>query len=347
MSHSIELLVYQLLLSYKSDKVFDFSITPLSGDASSREYFRVKYGDESCVLMVVAQSGPAEFGRGDTYGDFISLQSDLKRIGIRVPEIYARKDDERALLIEDLSDDTMFNIVQANPADRMKMMKFGVNLLSMWQESVYRRKNFKTVADKRSFSKDLFMKEFYHFYEYMIEKRVYHKDFDDLWPKLEKVFKNISKTLQTSPYILSHRDFQSKNIIMNNGEGYLIDFQDAILAPVVYDLVSLIRDSYIVLSDDEVTQLLKLFWKINSVAREIFEDYTYFERTFYLQTVQRKMKDAGRFIYLNQVKEKKWFLPYVEPSLLYVKSALKKLGMEDLLSLLGPYIPELDLRNKK
>ncbi|HDT11564.1 MAG TPA: aminoglycoside phosphotransferase, partial [bacterium] len=187
---------------------------------------------------------------------------------------------------------------------------------------------------------------FYHFYEYMIEKRVYHISFEGLWSKLEKIFSNISKELSNSPYIYSHRDFQSKNIMINSGEGYLIDFQDAILAPAVYDLVSLIRDSYIVLSDEEVAAMLKLFWKINPVIRELYVEYRHFERIFYLQTVQRKMKDAGRFIYLNQVKDKKWFLPYVKPSLQYVKSALLKLGMGDILKILEPYIPELEQRGE-
>ena len=135
--------------------------------------------------------------------------------------------------------------------------------------------------------------------------------------------------------------------MINNGEGYLIDFQDAILAPAVYDLVSLIRDSYITLSDEEVTMMLKLFWKINPVAREIYGDEESFERMFHLQTVQRKMKDAGRFIFLNQVKGKKWFIPYVQPSLRYVRSSLIKLEMEPVLKILGPYIDELDLRAEK
>jgi N-acetylmuramate 1-kinase len=345
MNDKIELIVYQLLLKYKSDKVFDFSISPLFGDASGREYFRVRFGEGSCIAAVVASGGTPEFGRGDPYFDFISIQAELKKMGIRVPEIYAVKDDSRSLLVEDLGDNTMFNSVQTDPGSKFRMIKFGVNLLSMWQEGVYKRKNFKTVVDKRSFNKNLFMNEFYHFYEYMIEKRVYHRSFEGLWDKIEKPFVEIVKELTDSPYIFSHRDFQSKNIMICNGEGYLIDFQDAILAPAVYDLVSLVRDSYIVLSDEELDSILNLFWKISPVIREVYRDFEHFYRLFHLQTVQRKLKDAGRFIFLNQIKGKKWFLPYVQPSLRYVRSSLLKLGMEDLLEILGPYVSELELRS--
>ncbi len=346
MNDKIELIIYQLLLAYKSDKVFDFSVDPLFGDASGREYFRVKFGEESCIAAIVAQGGTPEFGRGDPFYDFISIQSHLKSMGLRVPEVYAVKKDSRSLLLEDLGDNTMFNSIQTDPDSKFRMVKFGVNLLSMWQEAVYKRKNFDTVVDKRSFNKSLFMDEFYHFYEYMIEKRVYHLPFDGLWNKLQKHFTKITKELTDSPYIFSHRDFQSKNIMINNGEGYLIDFQDAILAPAVYDLVSLVRDSYIVLSDEELDSILKLFWKINPVSRELYKNYEHFERTFHLQTIQRKLKDAGRFIFLNQLKGKKWFIPYVQPSLRYVRSSLIKLEMEGLLEILGPYIPELQLRGE-
>ena len=174
------LVAYQLLLEYKSDKVFDFIAEPLFGDASGREYFRIKFGNETCILAIIAQSGTPEFGRGDPYYDFISIRKDLAEMGLRVPEILARKDEERAMLIEDLGDLTMFNKVQADPDGKVKMVRFGVNLLSMWQEAGYKRKNFKTVVDKRSFTKNLFMEEFYHFYEYMIEKRIYHKSFEGL-----------------------------------------------------------------------------------------------------------------------------------------------------------------------
>ena len=75
---------------------------------------------------------------------------------------------------------------------------------------------------------------------------------------------------------------------------------------------------------------------------EFFNDYSAFEHAFYLQTLQRKMKDAGRFVYLNQVKGKEWFVPYILPTLGYVKDALEKLGFDKITELLVPYIPEFE-----
>ena len=134
--------------------------------------------------------------------------------------------------------------------------------------------------------------------------------------------------------------------MIKNGEHYLIDFQDALKAPVVYDLVSLLRDSYIVLSADELSKLVRHFWDSNGVVGNLFNDFSGFEHAFYLQTLQRKMKDAGRFVYLNQVKGKEWFVPYILPTLGYVKDAFLKLGHEKMLNILAPYIPEFDRSSK-
>lgn len=341
MNSAIDLAAFQLLSAYKQKKMFDFTLNPLFGDASGRQYFRLNYGENSAVLMKVADVKPGEFGRGDSFFDFIAIRNLLQESGIKVPKLLAVVEDQKALLLEDLGDLTMFKQVESDRLNKIKYVKSAVELLAKMQNSLYKRSRFDSPADRRVFTTSLFMDEFYHFYEYMIAKRVYDRPFEHLWPKLEKKFKKISHELSKAPYVFSHRDFQSKNIMIKNGVSYLIDFQDALMAPAVYDLVALLRDSYIVLTDDEVDLMLRYFWKINGVARELFSDYEYFERIFYLQTLQRKMKDSGRFIYLNQVKGKEWFIPYVVPTLGYVKNTLIRLEMKDLLQLLGPYIPEL------
>jgi len=346
MDMSIEIIAFKMLNIYKSKKIFDFSAEPLFGDASGRQYFRIVFGKESAVLMKVADIKPGEFGRGDSFNDFIAIKNLFDMSGIKVPKIYASIPEQKSLLLEDLGDTTLFKLIQSEKKNRLKHVRSAVDLLVKTQHHLYNRTFFDSPADKRTFDVKLFMDEFYHFYEYMIAKRVYDKPFNGVWPKLEKKFKQISHDLLTQPYLLSHRDFQSKNIMVKNGVSYLIDFQDALMAPAVYDLVSLLRDSYVVLSDSEVELMLKYYWKTSSTANEIFSCYEDLEKAFYLQTVQRKMKDAGRFIYLNQVKGKEWFLPYVVPTLGYVRSTLIKLEMGKIIDVLAPFIPEFNMGDK-
>jgi len=342
----IELLAYRLLKECGIE-TYDFQIEPLFGDASGRQYFRIKFEKRSLIMMKVADVKPGEFGRGDSFDDFVVLDKMLEDVGLNVPKILAINHENKVMLLEDLGDVTMFEMIKSEPSEEFSHVKSAVELLAKMQMSLDGRTSFNTPADKRQFSKKLFMEEFYHFYEYMIEKRVYHKSFSGLWKKLEKDFRKITTELSKLPYVLSHRDFQSKNIMIKDGEHYLIDFQDALMAPAVYDLVALLRDSYIILKESEIDLLLAHFWSINSLTRDLFADYESFERAFHLQALQRKMKDCGRFIFLHQVKGKEWFLPYVVPTLGHVRNTLIKLDMEKLADRLAPFIEELKIGGRK
>ena len=64
-------------------------------------------------------------------------------------------------------------------------------------------------------------------------RQVFIEDRDNLWPKLEKRFKKASLELSRLPYIVAHRDFQSKNIMLTKKGPVIIDFQDSLMAPLV------------------------------------------------------------------------------------------------------------------
>ncbi len=315
-------------------------IIPLFGDASGRIYHTVDYGEWRAVLMHVAAVDSPEFGRGDAYQDFVDMREFLEQLGLPVPSLYARDDEQRVLLLEHLGNTTLYDAVTARPAKKLAMLKQAVNTLILWQTTMAKRTDFSSPADKKSFKKSLMMDECHHFYEYAVHKRIYHVPTAPLWNKLERHCKKIASELSRMPYLLSHRDFQSKNLMWHNNRWYIIDFQDALLAPVLYDLVALLRDSYISLRPEELTSLLRYFWDNNAVVQDLFTEYKEYERAFHLQTIQRKLKDAGRFIFLHQVKEKEWFLQFVSSTLQTVRYSMEQLELTALLRLLAPYFPE-------
>jgi len=343
----VEFLAFKLINKGRTQRIYDFKVEHLFGDASDRQYFRVSFGDETAVMMKVDNVKSGEFGRGDSLANFITLTKMFQDNGLDTPKILAVIEEQKALLLEDLGDSSMFAMIKSYPTKKLHYVKSAVEFLVKMQQAMDKRTVFNSPADKRLFSKSLFMEEFYHFYEYMIQKRVYNRSFKGLWKKLEKEFKEISDELVRLPYVLSHRDFQSKNIMIRDNRQYLIDFQDALMAPAVYDLAALLRDSYIILEEREIDMLLDYFWSINSVVRELLIDYESFKRAFHLQALQRKMKDAGRFIYLNQVKGKEQFLPYVVPTLGHIKKTLIRLEKEKMADKLAMFIYELKLGGRK
>ena len=119
-----------------------------------------------------------------------------------------------------------------------------------------------------------------------------------------------------------------------------IDFQDALLGPRVYDLVALLSDSYQVFDRPFVEARLDDYAGargLDAVERVALG------REFDRVTVQRKLKDAGRFVFIDRVKGNPSFLPFVEPTIAKVRASLARLtddaDMRDLAALLDRVLP--------
>jgi aminoglycoside/choline kinase family phosphotransferase len=122
----------------------------------------------------------------------------------------------------------------------------------------------------------------------------------------------------------------------------VIDFQDALLGPRQYDLVALLRDSYVELPEGLVDALLGRYQGQMSQVDGGVTEADRFRETFDLCTVQRKLKDAGRFEFIDRVKKNPSFLPYVGLSLRYVARALERLPQyAELLAVLREAHPEM------
>ena len=103
----------------------------------------------------------------------------------------------------------------------------------------------------------------------------------------------------------------------------MIDFQDALLGTRAYDLVALLRDSYVVLSPAEVDRLVGEF-----VAQAGIEDRAAFRRLFLLQTLQRKLKDVGRFVFIDRVRKNPSFLRWIPATVGYLREAVAAAPIE-------------------
>src|SRR5437868_15313298 len=122
-----------------------------------------------------------------------------------------------------------------------------------------------------------------------------------------------------------------------SGELVVIDFQDALQGPRQYDLVALLRDSYVELERPFVEEMLRRYLK-NIGGGDEREFIGFFD----LLTVQRKMKDAGRFEFINRVKGNPGFLVSIPASLRYVRAALERQPqLSQLRRIVGKYVPEL------
>lgn len=302
--------------------------TRLQGGASPRTFWRLP--GTSRLLMLTPPSPPTEHG-ASTAPTWPRMQRYLAGLGLPVPTLHAASDDGQFALVDDLGDVRLYEQVTADPSNRLAAYEAAIDLLVRFQRLTATPPPF----DVPSFTGDHLRAELAEFADMALtarlgitltpaERRILTAVADDLAAELT------SRPDQT----LAHRDFQSQNLMVTDRGLVLIDFQDAFLAPSTYDLVALLRDSYVNLTPSELEHLLARF------ARATAQSLDHLRDRFHLQTIQRKLKDSGRFETLAR-KGKPHFLAFFADSIGYVVHALRASGrFPELLTLLTDRLPE-------
>lgn len=297
------------------EKVID--IQKLFGEASYRVYYRLTTEAKKTVVLMEMPKGKKMSASEEITNikkppqelPYINIQHYLKGLGLPVPEIISFDKETAQLILEDLGDTKLEDIVtKAKPNERAAWYKKAIDLLLELQTKTGLHAD--CIAFERSFDAPLFNWEFDHFWEYYVGIAHQHL--------FIKETRKVTEELCKLPQGFTHRDYQSRNLMVKNDQLYIIDFQDALLGPKAYDVVCLLRDSYV----DITPHLEDLLGYYCEKAKQNLKK---FRRVFDLQTVQRKLKDAGRFVYIDQVKKNPNFLKHIPLSLDYVKQALARL----------------------
>jgi aminoglycoside/choline kinase family phosphotransferase len=305
------------------------SVETMAGDASTRRYHRVRIPGSNPASLVVMEL-PDEPMKSDeaTAPDsappelpFLNMQRYLAAGGIPVPRVF-RADMRRGLVaLEDLGDRTFEAAVRDAPAaERRRYYRAAISHIVALQRLGDRGADPSCVAFWRRFDEKLLRWELDHFKEWYLEAERGVKLEAPEQAALAAAFDWLARELAAAPLTLVHRDFQSRNLMVVGDRGpdlKVIDFQDALLGTRAYDLVALLRDSYVVLSSAEVAQLTGDFITEAGIA-----DGPAFRRLFLLQTLQRKLKDVGRFVFIDRVRQNPSFLRWIPATIGYLREAV-------------------------
>ncbi len=316
----------------------------LAGHASMRSYWRVGEGADAQVVMVMpAGAGPEEVTSGGRppVDPFVDVQRYLAGLGVRVPAIRAFEEAEGLMVLEDLGDDMLETRLLAGD-DRVALYERAIDQLARLRARAEASPGG-CVAFTRAFEAGLYRWELDHFREWLLEAwkgaALGAAERDELggW------FDRIAAALAAEPAGFTHRDYQSRNLmVLPGGEQAVIDFQDALLGPRQYDLVALLRDSYVELPDGLVDAMLRRYLERLHAEGGPRLDPGPFRETFDLLTVQRKLKDAGRFVFIDRVRGNPGFLVSIPASLRYVRDALaRRAELAPLRKLLARHVPEV------
>ncbi len=312
-------------------------VVPMPGGASTRRYLRVHAGDVSYVAMFVPDAAPEEVTAGapTPRWPFLEVRALLEGRGVRVPALVAEDCDRGLLLLEDLGDETLAAFLERAPARRAEIYRAAVTDLARAQGALGALPDGSVIAG-RAFDETLLRWELDHFREWGLDARGRALS-DGERARFDDIADRLARRIASWPRGFTHRDYQSRNLMVRGGDGdapalVWIDFQDALLGPRVYDLVALLNDSYQSFDRAFVEARLDEYAAaagLDAAGREALG------REFDVVTVQRKLKDAGRFVFIDRVKKNPSFLPYVEPSLAKVRASLARLEDEEDMRELG------------
>jgi aminoglycoside/choline kinase family phosphotransferase len=147
----------------------------------------------------------------------------------------------------------------------------------------------------------------------------------------------VVRELASEPRVLCHRDYHSRNLLLREGQVYIIDFQAARMGPDTYDLVSLLRDSYVDLPEQTVNELIAYFLALKGVTGEDPD----FRRRFDLMALQRNLKALGTFGYQTTARRNPVYIQYIPRTLRYVRDNLDhQPRFERLRELLATHVEE-------
>lgn len=147
---------------------------------------------------------------------------------------------------------------------------------------------------------------------------------DGEFSEIRDEFRKIAEQLAGQPRVFVHRDYHSRNLMVDGRRLGVIDFQDALMGPATYDLASLLRDAYIALDEALIDRLIDYFLDRLEERRHLWTNRDAFRRLFDFTSIQRNLKAAGRFVYIDRVKGNPKFLADIPRTLGYVKRNLHK-----------------------
>jgi N-acetylmuramate 1-kinase len=309
----------------------------MPGGASPRRYFRARIGGTSVVGMFVPDGDKpdeiAKAGAAPSRWPFLEVRDLLASHGVDVPRLYGADTARGWVLLEDLGDDTLAAFLAAHPDRKEELYVRAVGDLAKAQHALATLAPG-CVVGSRAFDEDLLLWEIHHFREWALEARGVV-----LSPADRALFDGIARRLAAEigagPRVFVHRDYQSRNLMVRRDGTAAesswrslcwIDFQDALLGPRVYDLVALLNDSYQTFDRAFVEARLDEYVRAAKLAPA---ERAAVGREFDRVTVQRKLKDAGRFVFIDRVKHNPSFLKFVEPTIAKARASLSRLSDEE------------------
>ncbi|MCI5138702.1 MAG: aminoglycoside phosphotransferase [Candidatus Electrothrix sp. AR1] len=314
--------------AWPQDKVHP---TPLTPDGSFRRFCRLKHEDgRTAVAVAPPADDPAGLQEAQS-GWHIGRH--LFAAGAPVPELYGFEEQTGLLVCEDLGDQRLHDLVQEKGSESKQIIQLYRQTVSeLARMQVRGSQGFKPdwCWDTPKYDRALMLeRESGYFLQALcrdflqleIDKKKIAQDFHEL----------ADRASQAEATFFLHRDFQSRNIMIQQDRVRFIDYQAGRLGPLAYDLASLLIDPYAALPTPIQDELLEHY--LDALTALLPYDRAQFRQEYILLALQRNLQILGAFAFLSQQRGKPFFRQYLVPALHSLQALLAKTATAEYLYL--------------
>ena len=305
----------------KNNQNTEFEV--LTPDASTREYYRVTWKNQSAIACVYGEAFKAA---ESSYLDVTAL---FRAENLPVAEIYEFDGDLGIIVQEDFGDTILRDFLnQADNRTRDEFLNQAISLIARIQSITTTAFKRNSIASRLKFDAEKLGWElnFFKTHYFQTLRQTTLSEQDD--SALNAEFTELARELEARAAVLCHRDFHAANLMLDRkNQLRIIDHQDARIGAASYDLVSLLLDRVLETPETDWLDEKKQYFLAEREKLGLKKiDPKEFDIEFQLQTVQRCLKAIGTFSFQSAVRGKTHFIPYIEPMFAIVAQAAEKLN---------------------
>jgi hypothetical protein len=275
---------------------------------------------------------------------FVSVARLLAEVPLPVPQILHHSNALGIIGLQDLGDVTLqAHLGAASPDQHDALYRQAVSFIARMQQRGAELASDNYPPYRIAFDTDKLSWEFEFFYKYFLKAYRGVSPPVAVQTALSQEWSSVVEELANEPRVLCHRDYHSRNLMLKAGQLFIIDFQDARMGPDTYDLVSLLRDSYVDLASGQVDELIAYFLALTHGSAGVSDGHAgEFRRRFDLMALQRNFKALGTFGYQTVTRANSVYIQYMPRTLNYLRVNLTKYSrFGRMQELLAPLIEEL------
>jgi N-acetylmuramate 1-kinase len=299
----------------------DFTLTDLAADAGARRYFRIKpSGEDSLVVM----DAPVAHNDNQQFAFVANL---LASHGLHVPKVSHANLKDGFLLLSDLGDETYLKVLNNENADKLfdDATTALIKLQSITELDLLSRYNAGLMSEELAL-----------FDNWYIQQHLNITLEENAQSSLNNVLKLITERCMSQPTVLTHRDYMPRNLMVCEENPGILDFQDARIGPISYDVISLFKDAFISWEEEQVLDWTIRYWeKARKASLPVPEDFGSFYEDVEWMGLQRHLKVLGIFSRLKHRDGKNHYILDAPRFLTYARNvAMRYNALKPLLLIL-------------